>query len=151
MFWGSKEPSHRDGSFEHPQHMFWLRNKKNNFLVGTLIWRPDRCVIPFDCMGYTKWALSRIYSITNWLSMRSVFGDILTFVDTPWYTLKFITSMVKGRFQFVIEHSSYIVVRTVHHRFCACTKFFDVCQRTVHRQRIPSLNTMRTICASAVH
>ena len=22
-----KEPSHRDGSFEYPQHMFWLRNK----------------------------------------------------------------------------------------------------------------------------
>ena len=21
--------------------MFWLRNKKNNFLVGTLIWRSD--------------------------------------------------------------------------------------------------------------
>ena len=27
----SKEPSHRDGSFEYPQHMFWLRNKKNSF------------------------------------------------------------------------------------------------------------------------
>ena len=24
----SKDPSHRDGSFEYPQHMFWLRNKK---------------------------------------------------------------------------------------------------------------------------
>ena len=36
----SKEPSHRDGSFEYPQHMFWLRNKKNNFQVRTLIWRP---------------------------------------------------------------------------------------------------------------
>ena len=24
----SKEPSHRDGSVEYPQHMFWLRNKK---------------------------------------------------------------------------------------------------------------------------
>ena len=39
-FGRSKEPSHRDGSFEYPQHMFWLRNKKNNFLVHTLIWRP---------------------------------------------------------------------------------------------------------------
>ena len=27
----SKEPSHRDGSFEYPQHMFWLKNKKMNF------------------------------------------------------------------------------------------------------------------------
>ena len=28
----SKEPSHGDGSFEYPQHMFWLRNKKIKFL-----------------------------------------------------------------------------------------------------------------------
>ena len=25
-----------DGSFEYPQHMFWLRNEKNIFLVRTL-------------------------------------------------------------------------------------------------------------------
>ena len=31
-----KEPSHRDGSFEYPQHMFRLRNKKIFFLVRTL-------------------------------------------------------------------------------------------------------------------
>ena len=30
----------KDLSFEHPQHMFWLRNKKNNFLLHTLFWRP---------------------------------------------------------------------------------------------------------------
>ena len=34
----SKEPSHRDGSFEYPQHMFWMSNKKNNFQVRTPIW-----------------------------------------------------------------------------------------------------------------
>ena len=27
-FGWSKEPSHWDGSFDYPQHMFWLRNKK---------------------------------------------------------------------------------------------------------------------------
>ena len=27
----SKELSQWDGSIEYPQHMFWLRNKKNNF------------------------------------------------------------------------------------------------------------------------
>ena len=32
----SKEPSHRDGSFEYPQHMFWLRNKKNIFQLHNL-------------------------------------------------------------------------------------------------------------------
>ena len=41
MYFGcSKEPSHRDGSVEYPQHMFWLRNKKNNFQLR-IIWRPD--------------------------------------------------------------------------------------------------------------
>ena len=40
----SKEPSHRDGSFEYPQQMFWLRNKKNNFQLRTIIlgaWDPN--------------------------------------------------------------------------------------------------------------
>ena len=27
----SKEPSQREGSFEFPQHMFWMNNKKINF------------------------------------------------------------------------------------------------------------------------
>ena len=37
----SKESSHRDGSFEYLQHMFWLKIKKNNFHLRTLIWGPD--------------------------------------------------------------------------------------------------------------
>ena len=28
MLWVLKRTSHRDGSFEYPQHMFWLRIKK---------------------------------------------------------------------------------------------------------------------------
>ena len=41
MYFGcSNEPSHRDGSFEYPQHTFWLRNRKNIFQLRTLIWRP---------------------------------------------------------------------------------------------------------------
>ena len=48
----SKEPSHRDGSFEYPQHMVWLRNKKNDITVCTLIWRP---AISFNiCFGFSK-------------------------------------------------------------------------------------------------
>ena len=34
----SKEPSYRDGSFEYPQHMFLLRNKKNMFNYTHLSW-----------------------------------------------------------------------------------------------------------------
>ena len=37
----SKELSHRDGSFEYPQHMFWFRNKKNNFQLRILILGPE--------------------------------------------------------------------------------------------------------------
>ena len=33
----SKELSHRDSSFEYPQHMFRLRNNKNNFQAGGFI------------------------------------------------------------------------------------------------------------------
>ena len=29
----SKEPSHRDGSFEHQKHIQWLNNKKKSFLT----------------------------------------------------------------------------------------------------------------------
>ena len=36
-----QEQSHSDGSFEYPQHMFWLR-KKNNFRMHTLILRPEQ-------------------------------------------------------------------------------------------------------------
>ena len=37
----SKELSHRDGSFEYPQHMFWLRNNRISLKVHTLIWRSE--------------------------------------------------------------------------------------------------------------
>ena len=35
-----KKLSHQDSSYEYPQHMLWLRNKKNIFLLRILIWRP---------------------------------------------------------------------------------------------------------------
>ena len=31
-----------NGSFEHPQHMFWMRNNENSFPIRTLIWRPGK-------------------------------------------------------------------------------------------------------------
>ena len=41
----SKETSYLDGSFEYPPHMFWMRNKENNFPIRTFIWRPGFNVI----------------------------------------------------------------------------------------------------------
>ena len=40
----SKEPSHGDGSFEYPQHMFWMRNEKNNFNRARLSGGVSCCV-----------------------------------------------------------------------------------------------------------
>ena len=45
----TKEPSHWDGSFEYPQHMFWLRNK--------------------NCLGYTlltKGYVLTLYTVHCW-------------------------------------------------------------------------------------
>ena len=36
----SKEP-YRDGSFEYPQHIFWLQIRKINFQLRTLICGPE--------------------------------------------------------------------------------------------------------------
>ena len=43
----SKELSHRDGSFGYPQHMFWLRNKNNNFQLHTLTLGPVTTFISY--------------------------------------------------------------------------------------------------------
>ena len=58
MFWVLKrtEPSHWGGSFEYPQHMFWLRNK--NFLFWYTwqknIMKQTQFVL-CDSLGYTRW------------------------------------------------------------------------------------------------
>ena len=35
-------------SFEYPQHIFWLRNRKSNFLLRTLIWGPAHTEFRFS-------------------------------------------------------------------------------------------------------
>ena len=63
-----KEPSHRDGSFEYPQHMFLLRNKKNNFQPRTLIGgygylvRPNLSGIPSEFQRVCTTIMSKILS-----------------------------------------------------------------------------------------
>ena len=52
----SKEPSHRDGSFEYPQHMIWLRKK--NIQLHTLIWGPEHQFEKSSCMGSDNGAVS---------------------------------------------------------------------------------------------
>ena len=68
-----KEPSHWDRSFEYPQHMFWLRNEKNNFLVRTLIWRPGKDYFLKSLQRTTK-------SIKKYLACKKFF---LLFISVP--------------------------------------------------------------------
>ena len=44
----SKEPSHRDGSFLYPQHMFCSRNKKNDFQLHALVLGPEIHIISYS-------------------------------------------------------------------------------------------------------
>ena len=67
-FRGSEELSHQDGYFEYPQHIFWLRNKKN---IHTLIWRPELQYL-FDVQMFG--VLSTIY-------MRVIIGHVLSVFD----------------------------------------------------------------------
>ena len=81
--------------------------------------------------------------------------------------LKFVSSTVKGHYQFVEECSHTLLFAQNVKDFCACTKFFDECQQSVHIQRVCSLkqcgrfvhpqyvsglllSTMQTVSASTV-
>ena len=66
----SIEPSWWDISFEYPQHMFWLRNKKNNFQLHTLIWGPDitwwcHLISHFHLRKMTSWVRLEFISLVN--------------------------------------------------------------------------------------
>ena len=57
----SKEPSHRDGSFEYPQHMFWLRNKKKHFSLTYFITKGLAIVANFGLPIYSLHFFSCYY------------------------------------------------------------------------------------------
>ena len=66
MFWVLKRT---DGSFEYPQHMFWLKNKKNEFLLCRLNWRPKNVII---CLSVALAVYDyRLLEIPYW----GVFGE----------------------------------------------------------------------------
>ena len=56
----SKEPPHWDGSFEYPQHMFWLRNKKKNSL-HPLFWAGMAGIGSFETLK-SMWNASQLFS-----------------------------------------------------------------------------------------
>ena len=80
----SKEPSHWDCSFEYPQHVFWLRNKKNNFQLHTFIWGPDLTVVFLTINSADEWKKCGPWSV-------GCFKNQLTIINTAykwaWFTL----------------------------------------------------------------
>ena len=102
-FWCSKEPSHWDGSFEYPQHMFWLGNKKKNFPVHTLICRPAlmynkvRGPREFFLAGKASISFSSfIFSSIWWCRLNWFFFFIWvnTSSERYWYPLRMLPEML---------------------------------------------------------
>ena len=82
-----KEPSHGNGSFEYLQHMFWLRNKKNNFLFRTLNWGPVLIMKRHFCPENSEpWSycslrsilLSIIYAFKAYKQIREKSTNVVT-------------------------------------------------------------------------
>ena len=60
-----KEQSHRDGSFEYPQHMFWLRNNKMIFSYTLFPGGPNLQVSCFSEIFFT-------FSLKEWNKKGSI-------------------------------------------------------------------------------
>ena len=90
-FGSSKEPSHWDGSFVYPQHMFWLRNKKFNIFTYTLLSRPDTHAINIIC---NIWP-GRLTKQTNNIYLKYIFNTLVLvrFIrNWPWIPRNVTTS-----------------------------------------------------------
>ena len=72
----SKEPSHLIGLFKYPQHMFWLRNNKNNFPLRTLILRMSMRPIIQQVLAFQK----------SWRSFSPIIVCILAHCVLPFWT-----------------------------------------------------------------
>ena len=111
----SKEPSHWDGSFEYPQHMFWMRNKETSFPIHTLIWRhgyllygsgePEHkciCCLYTQCMDVYKglhqnWDLASL-DISTQVHMQQIpKSHVLAFFVCQWFGFE------KGKFQSICQ------------------------------------------------
>ena len=105
-FWCSKEPSHWDCYFEYPQHMFWMRNKENNFPICTLIWRP-----------VAGWIFMLLMS--SW----SIEGHCLI----QWLTQSLVKNKMKSNFYLLISY----YIRNLFDRLHVLSMFFtcnyDIC------------------------
>ena len=93
----SKEPSHWDSSFEYPQYMFWLRNKKIIFLLRTDLtnaWLMLTNIQHLLTAFFHKVVHCRylyLYVLSKWIrSARTVMFD--------WSTLELLTPLTGSKY-----------------------------------------------------
>ena len=99
----SKVPSHRDGSFEYPQHMFWLRNKKNNFRWGPAY---SFILIVFVCV---------CVCLSTWVSSSGCHGFVCSLsyslVHVSWL-FKLNSVVIHGLVRFSFIHTYKVDIST---------------------------------------
>ena len=68
--------------FEYPQHMFWLRNKKNNFQLRFIIWGPVYLFMGFQDTRVKKSLCATLYVLLySRYRVLAVDHDMFSFVD----------------------------------------------------------------------
>ena len=97
----SKEPSHPDGSFEYPQHMFWLKNKKVIFLLPTL--NLKGLIIGFIIMEFQNIQMDFIKST------QAFFVDVAQTLEIFFiFVLIFIPILSQHNFDFQLSAQCYL-------------------------------------------
>ena len=109
----SKETSPWDCSFEYPQHMFWMRNKENNFPICTHIWRPDSWYWDFEA-DFPAWKFWNRHIII--IIISDLFSDDLNTIISVWNYLFFESYFWISKSGFW-EFSSFACVYILRHYF----------------------------------
>ena len=77
----SKEPSHRDGSFEYPQHKFWLINKNLVYTVKLVL------------NGHSKRRKLVFKTDYRLMQVKSISAIFSTFIKLPFVFKTFVLSI----------------------------------------------------------
>ena len=93
-----KEPSHRDGSIEYTQHMFWLKNKENNFQLRALIRGPALSMVSLARKSTNK---------QSYISVLKLCHEKSTFKHVQTFTRPRLLYLWSGS-QYMLIHGSYI-------------------------------------------
>ena len=122
----SKEPSHWDGSFKYPQHMFWLRNKKIKFSLRTLNFSPVSyisslfiCVCTSDDTSNCRTLHRRLYSRKSSFTVRAVGAVKRDFL--PYIRISYIWRHTSQNEHFEYGYPQYSALLQFHFKLVRCS------------------------------